>query len=271
MSGAPDRKFWDSIRFWLAAVGIPVVLAVAGFWQFYLKEIWWLASAINLTTEVAVHEAGFGAAAVAKAGNLEAIELVITARNPSSSTIYLRNNYWAAWGITIGPRRQAGEQSEDWLSDATERINNKGVAAAGKYYQFEGVALVSAGPVFSDTALHANEKISATFVFYVLQHLYDLVFVNVSLPTTSRENPAQRGTSDLTFRYRPKSDRSQFEVTSVTNGRHEEVARNKAGDLFPSDISYYGYQRAELSVELSLWRSAPSPLTPTQPAKASSP
>src|SRR5262249_26078481 len=158
--------------------------AVAGFWQFYLKEVLWPAAAINLTTDVTVREAGITVRAAAEARNLEAIELVITARNPSSSTVYLCTNYWAAWAAKTSASTQDTEKDEDWLEFVTKAINSRITTIGGRHYNIDQPTLVSAGSIFDDVGLRPNEKISATFIFYVPQDFYDLIMVHVELPTT---------------------------------------------------------------------------------------
>jgi hypothetical protein len=267
MADEPSRSKSDGIRLWVSAVAIPIVLAVAGTWQFYLKEVWLPATAINLTAEVSVQEAGLRAATVAEAKNLEAIELVITARNPSSNTIFLCANLWEAWGVTISAPTQDSEKSKDWLDGVSELVNKRDSFVVGKHYKGDRQTLVSAGSVFQDRNLHANEKVSATFVFYVPQGLYDFIEINVSLPVTSTESPARSGEPALGVEYALSPDRSYFPIVSVyrvtSNGTHKPLPLDADGALSQSDTKYYGWQSAGARVQLSLWRSKPPP--PTTP------
>jgi hypothetical protein len=141
MADEPSRSTWESLRLWLTAVAIPGVLAVAGFWQFYLKEVLWPAAAINLTTEVTIKEAGISTNPEAK--NLEAIQVVITAQNPSSNKLYLCTNYWLAYGLTIGAPKQ--EKGEDWVGDLTRVINSESGELSGKHYVYNEKILVAGG------------------------------------------------------------------------------------------------------------------------------
>ncbi len=275
MADEPSRSISESIRLWSQAVAIPLVLAVAGFWQFYLKEVWWPGAAINLTAELSVKEAGLSAA-----GNggkkLEAIELVITARNPSSSTVYLLPNYWAAWGVTVDTPQEGSEKSDDWLEGATELINNRKSLALSKHSKTVETTLVSVGPAILDYYLRPNEKVSATIVFHVPQGLYDFVEVTVWLPTTSRENPDRHGEPALGIDYKLNSDRTDFIIASVyritSNGAHGEIiSTDPQGSLPQKDIEYYNWQLASSTVELSMWQGKSSPPTATEPPKASSP
>jgi hypothetical protein len=275
MADEPSRSKLDGIRLWVSAVALPVVLGLAGYWQFYLKEVWWPATALNLTAEVSVREAGLKAAAAAEAGNLEAIELVITARNPSSNTIYLCANLWGAWGRTISAAAQDSAKSEDWLEGVTEVLNKRSPLVVGKHYNTDQATLISVGDIFTDVNLHANEKVSASFVFYVPQGLYDSIEVVVELPATSKENSARSGESALGVEYALSPDHSNFSHASIyrvaSNGTHEPLARDAEGNLSQSDIKYYGWQSAVARVQLSLWQSRSPSSARTESPETSSP
>jgi hypothetical protein len=281
-----------SARLWLQAVAIPLVLAVGGFWQFYLKERVWPAAAINLTTDVTIKEAGLKAAAASSSGSdkLEAIELVITARNPSSSTVYLLANYWVAWGTRISSRQQVSEtsddvaalvsqgtgisaaqelseKSDDWLEGVADLVSKRHGLVVGKHYTGVDSTLVALGPAFNDNYLRPNEKVSATYVFYVPEGVYDLIEVGVSLPTTSRENPARTGEGALGIDYKLNSDRSSLIFSSVYRiDTKKVISTDEEGTLSPKDTEYYGWQGATSNVELSLWPQA-KPSEPTSATK----
>jgi hypothetical protein len=273
MADETSHGVWEHIRLWLAAVAIPVVLAGAGLWQFYLREVLWPVMAINLTADVTVKEAGLSAASIARANNLEAIELTITARNPSPNTVFLCANLWEAWGITIGG--QASGDSKDWLGGVKDLLDKRRAPVAGKHFKNENVALVAVGTAFPDSNLRANEKISAAFVFYIPQGLYDAVAVYVNLPTTSKENSARLTESALGVHYEFDDDRSSFHIASVyriePDATHKVVS-DKVGNLPQSDVRYYGYQIVGSKVELSLWQSGtrPSAATNTEAPETSS-
>jgi len=125
MADESSRTTLDFIRLWLNAVLIPLVLAAGGLWQFYLKEVLWPATAINLSTEVTVKAVGLSGAAPADGKNLQAIELAVSARNPSASTIYLCENYWAAWGLSITAAKDGTEANKDWPQEMIQQINAK--------------------------------------------------------------------------------------------------------------------------------------------------
>ena len=253
MAKEPNRTTAESIRLWLTAVAIPIVLAVAGFWQFYLKEVLWPATAINLTTELSIKRAGHRAHS-SRSGELEAIELMIGARNPSSNTIYLLHNYWIAWGTKIDPVQKG---TENWAAGMESVINGKKKFIIGKHYNPSTSTLIAVGSAFTDDYIRPNEKITATFVFYVPERTYDLIDVLVELPTSSRGSPARQEKPALGIEYGLTSDgsltmNSVYRVTST--GDRVPLKTDSDGNLSSRDIRYYGWQSAVSSAELSLWQ-----------------
>ena len=248
MADAPARSTGESIRLWIQAVGIPVVVAVLGLWQFWLKEVAWPSEApVNLTTELSVKEAGFGKASARESNRedlgLEAIELQVTARNPSTRPIYLLTNIWAACGITIKPPK-----TKDWRGAMESQINGDHQIVGGEHYSTAYPVLVAAGNVFTDTALQPNEKIVRSFVFYVPKGAYDYVEVDVGLPTTPIERPGHPGEPTAVTEYKLRSDGSSYLPTLY------RVARDGTRtDPTATDISDLGVQWALSTRMLSLW------------------
>jgi hypothetical protein len=206
MAEKAKRSRLESIRLWIKAVGIPVVLALLGLWQFWLKEVRWPGEApVNLTTELSVREAGFSGASARddkrEDKELEAIEFEVTARNPSTRGLYLLRNLWVAYGVKI-ERPQNG----DWLQVMADQINGNHQIIAGKYYDADPPVPVATGNVFTDVGLHPGEKIVRTFVFYVPQGVYDFVEVEVRLPTTTTEIPGHPGEPIAGVEYKVRAD-----------------------------------------------------------------
>jgi len=257
MTDKPTQGFWEHIRLWLSAIGLPVVLALAGLWQFYLKEVWWPESAINLTTEVSIKQVGLSAGGADASKNLEALEVAITAQNPSTRTVYLCANYWAAWGIKVGTRT---EPNENWSSDVSGFINKRKSFVAGRHFRTEPGTLVAVGNVFvGDDYLRSQEKVSAAFVFYVPQGVYDLIKVFAILPSTTATNPGKSYTSALGITYAPDSNGLSIVSIDQLNGDRSEgkLALEKGEPKYASDVTRYGYQVTLSHFELSLWQSKP--------------
>jgi hypothetical protein len=225
-----------------------VVAGVAGgFYQFVFREMLLPAAApINLSTEVTVREAGFRSARGSERNEqYEAIELTVTAKNPSSRDIYLLANCWYVQGLTNTLKNRS---VETFASAVTDRINKRQTVDEGAHYEIRKVSLVAAGGAFiQDQILHPSESVSASFVFYVPQDVYDVLYVHVKLPTTAVANSAE----------------VEWKVTA--EGCAESVYRIRDGvrgepieDLYKAFLDpAIKFQSASSSKELSLWTREP--------------
>ena len=220
------------------------VLAVAAFgvWQFWLKEIVWPAAApLNLTTELGVKEAGIRVSPETDSKHqFDAIELVVTARNPSTRSLYLLSNIWVARGISIDPRIKG----ELWQTQTTERIAKYQSTLAGEHYKIRAIKLVAGGYVFDDHVSRPNKSVTRSFVFYVPHGVYDYVEVAFAIPTTPIDNAVEAGwtlNADDTVKYR---------AYRRAKDSHEEIKDLVAAFADPATQ----LQTAEASRQFSLWQ-----------------
>ncbi len=182
MSGKAQSA--SEIRDWVQAI-VVVAGVLAGVWEFVFKEIVLPASApINLSTDINVREAGSKGPNDDKSqSQFEAIELSVTAKNPSTRNVYLLTNCWYAQGETISTSNQP---SGDWAANMTQQIASNAPMNQGAFYGLDKVPVIAAAEVFpEDEVLHPNETISTSMVFFVPQNTFDVVRVHVHLPTTA--------------------------------------------------------------------------------------
>jgi hypothetical protein len=244
----------DVIRHWVQTLVI-IAGIVAGVWQFVFKEIWSPAAApINLTTEVNVKEAGFRVASSGKSTEqLEAIELMVTAINVSTRTVYLLSNHWAAWGMKVGASQSGDAQA--WQKDVSEQMSKgeDSYGAVGRHYEMKEGNLVAWGNVFPKTyLLYPKESVSRSFLFYVPKGGYDLVEVDVGIPTASVPNAAE-------VIYTVNDQGGYARVNRIgPNGVRSEMPRNADGSYSDSGI---GLQETQSWRQLSLWQSDASIVT----------
>ncbi len=250
-----SSKIRDWIQTFFIGAGI-----VAGIWQFVFKEIWAPAGApINLTTEVTVKQAGFkGPVQETSNEQLEAIELTIAARNPSTRDVWLLSNCWYAHGIRIS----AGKENEDWTNIITAQIKDHAPSYEGAFYEWSKPVAVAAGEVFpEDQLLHPNELIATSLIFYVPQGAYDLMRVHIELPTTPVANSMEvawtvtpdKGCDSRVYRTKPDGKRG-VEITDFPKAFKDRTLQ---------------YQVATSTRELSLWQNKQSAAASTSPAGAS--
>lgn len=258
-SDPPARSRSEPVRLWVQAVAVPVVATLFTLVAFYYKEILIPSTApINLTTDVSVKPAGRSATSNEQDKGLEAIELTITARNPSSRTIYLLANSWMAFGHKVKESHDNDEEEGAWLKNMPEAISAKSYTVVeGKHYIKDSGTVIALGNVFRDNLLHPNEKVSATYVFHVPQGIYDYIHIDVDIPTASRENPYVHGTAAIVNRYALSWDKRSLypKLYRVTQKGRVALPVDKEGDWTEDDKKYYGLQAASSAVDLSLWQS----------------
>ena len=252
-------KTSENFRTWLPLLTALLGVAVTAV-AFIYRDVYLPATApINLTTEVKIQEAGVAAAGV-DGSPLEAIEIRISARNPSSRKVYLLKNLWQAIGVRIKPI----PDEESWVDRANDRIGAGYLLAGSRHHESETATLVAAGNAFADSLLNPNETVSASVVIYVPKGTYDVLQVDTFLPTVATEDPKRPGEGSVNIRYVPTEDRSGFRaVLYRLNHKNEEE------DFKLDDTDGYSVPRSlGLSVyaattQLSLWEGAePSPAPP---------
>ncbi|MEA2928743.1 MAG: hypothetical protein QOG38_1171 [Hyphomicrobiales bacterium] len=246
---ADDLRRTPHLRDWVQTLLLGAGIG-AGVWQFVFKEIWAPAAApINVTTEVAVKRAGFRNTSEQTAGaQLEAIEVAVTAKNPSARDVWLLPTCWSANGVTV----VAAPQDGDWTNRVTTQINDRRRTAEGLSYRWGNLITVAAGDVFPDDGvIHPNESITTSFVFYVPQRVYDVLYIRVQLPTTPIANSA-----DIVWTVTPEGGcEARAYRTKKAGERGEEITDFLAAFRDPT----LQFQTAVSTRELSLWQSNPPP------------
>jgi hypothetical protein len=261
------QSFLLSARVALLTIAAGLWAALGTFWSIYAwyhQEVVVPSTApVNLTTEVSVEEVGFGAPTKGSSEEqLDAIQLMVTANNVSSKNIYLLTNYWDAWGGKVAPRSSNADMAL-WLRNVNqwEAIQNETgqlyYSPSGKYYEITAFERVAWGNIFpASYILYPKETISASVVFYVPKNSYDLVHVEVHIPTTEKLKMV-----DLMFvvdadRVKPKF----FKVGP--QGQRTEVVEQ-------AEIDALKVQETQSRRQLSLWHAQAKPATNSTPLKSS--
>jgi hypothetical protein len=256
---SPAQAFFAALRAAILPAAAALWAALGTFWTifaWYHQEIVVPSTApVNLTTEVTVEQVGFADQAHGPSAGLEAIQLSITATNVSSRNVYLLSNYWDAWAGKV----TTGSKSDDeWLEtiNKIQSIQASGgflLAPYGKYYHIESFERIAWGNVFPVSYfLYPKETVSASIVFFVPKGNYDLVHVEVHIPTT--EN---RKNVDLTFTVdKDRVTPRYFKVDA--NGTQKEVVDT-------DEIVSLQIQETQSRKQLSLWQNGmPSPSNASQ-------
>jgi hypothetical protein len=138
-----------------------------------------------------VEEVGEGSATQVQGDQkLDAILLSVTASNVSSKNVYFLSNYWDAWGGKVGTR-SSNANDNSWMREINQFQSVQNIsgqlhyATSGKYYKLPPFERVAWGNLFPPSYfLYPKETVSTSVLFYVPQGTFDLVHVEIHIPTT---------------------------------------------------------------------------------------
>lgn len=175
----------------------------------------------------------------------EAIELTITANNPSNRIVYLLKNYWMANAMTINTH----SDDNSWVKGANEAISRRAIYYKGAHYDRSSTKVVAAGSIFHDVALKPQEKISSTFVFYLPVGIYDMLEILVGLPSAGK-----MGYLRYDYDINLKGNMNTRAYKATGSDTNEEI-KDLSSLFFDPNIQF----QSAISVrQLSLWQSKDS-------------
>jgi hypothetical protein len=191
-----------------------------------------------------VEEVGEGSATQVQGDQkLDAILLSVTASNVSSKNVYFLSNYWEKVGT-----RSSNANDNSWMREINQFQSVQNIsgqlhyATSGKYYKLPPFERVAWGNLFPPSYfLYPKETVSTSVLFYVPQGTFDLVHVEIHIPTT--EIPKM---VDVLFVIDASKVTPKFFRIQPDGGR-QEISE-------PSEISALPIQEAQSRRQLSLWR-----------------
>ena len=171
---------------------------------------------------------------------LVAVEMQLTATNPSSREIYLLPNIWVAYGYQVD--RSAPRTNFEPQVNRTFGLQHDGQRPVERYGESKDGVIVAGGTLFNDSGLKPDEKVIRKLVFHVPKDLYDVVEVWTAIPTTSK--PA-----NLVFEWRVKG----ADITANARCRDKQrcTLEDRPGGRFVDDT--LELQQSSSRVAISLW------------------
>jgi hypothetical protein len=210
----------ERINLWAQTIGI----AAAGLWGFYVfvyKEFTQPRySPVNITIELALQPKGTGPLAQAAAGGaLTAVEVQMSARNPSSREIQLLSSAFVIFGDLLQPG------SVDF---AKELSANPVKSYVRNFPQRHARLLrhvpIAFGSAFSDTTLKPGEVIRRQVIIYVPVRQYDALTAKVAL-RTMRDTAGY----ELEWRFDPTKNSIDTPLFRLHNGKRIPVETDAEG------------------------------------------
>jgi hypothetical protein len=242
-----EERFWpQSFNTWMQTansivqiVGILVAAVWAGY-TFVWKEFWVPASApVNITLKLDLKKSG-----ITSTGNrLIAIEMRISASNPSSRVIHLIQDGWYVYADKLVVNKDDDDKA--FYDHARRSLNSNTETYEDKFVATKRSVLVAAGHAFNDTALKPGETISRTEIFHIPAGEYDILDATVRMPSaTDADGIVVEWTVDENWRPHPTPYRAS------AGGGRQPLKTDKNGFFLEKDI---GFQYAGADSRLSLW------------------
>jgi hypothetical protein len=173
-AGTRSRTISEAARDWAQVVA----LLLAGVWAVYtfsVQEHLRRTAPISVTADVDVKNVGTSVVGDQQL-RLTALEVTITAANPSTRPVFLLPSFWVASGIRIGPP----ESARAWRQSVSQNVERRTTTEAGAYYDIAQREIAAANSVLAATALQPGERVARVAVFYVPADTFDMTEIEVA-------------------------------------------------------------------------------------------
>lgn len=243
VTDSQQRSFGQELNTWVATMGI-VAAAMWGAYTFIYKEIMIPRSApVNISVDLQLKKVGTCGLNEKQEESLIAVEMKISATNPSSREVHLFTSGWIAYGIKISPRYTPDSMC---CQSAVTLVNSRQGGFTEKYSSRTPQSVVAAGNIFGDSFLKPNEKITRTLVFHVPRDIYDSIEVYAYMPTAARA-------SDVVLEWH-LDDSGSWGWSLYRVGKNAERTPLKKGKSGEYSDAPPEFQWASQISELSLWQ-----------------
>ena len=248
MTASLKRSFAKQLNTWVQTIVI-VFAFLWGAYTFIYKEMWLpKAAPVNVTVDLQLKKIGPPNSQLQRGENkaLIAVEMTVTATNPSSRQVYLFPSVWTAYGLKVNALRE----NQEFAKQVTSSLDTGDIRQIEKHAVTSGIstAPVAVGNLFPDNTLKPNEKATRKIVFHVPNGLYDLIQVCAAVATFAKKERA-----DLKWKYNEKTGALDPTIYRVANnGERKEAEKNKDG-VYRTDTDLE-LQQTNCMSTLSLWQ-----------------
>lgn len=241
MAEGAERSLGQEINTWVQTIGI-LVAAGWGIYTFVYKEIVLPKGApVNISVNLQLKKIGPAKAAEADPKKqLVAVEMRVSATNPSPREVYLLPSAWVAYGDVDNM-----SDSDLVAADVEQVINSHKGQYLQKHANIAKAPILAAGSLFSDTSLKPGETTMSTVIIYVPAGTYDRIEVDATMPTANKEHAvalewkmSDSGLDPVVYRLDSHNERTEMEKDA--NGGYSDPE--------------IGLQMATSSSQVSLWQ-----------------
>jgi len=248
MTAPSERSFAQELATWAQIFGI-VIASAWGVYTFLYKEIYLpRAAPVNVSVDLQlkkIERPNLRLLAGENNKGLIAVEMTVSATNPSPREVTLFPSAWIALGYNV----RALSQNPSFFKEANSSLKWQYVFQAEKHatVYMSSPDPVAIGRVFQDTSLKPNERITRKIVFHIPPGQYDLIDVQVLVPTMAKKEGAT-----LEWKYDDKNKVLEPTIYRVAkNGQRKEMEKEKDGGYASTDLEL---QSVGSISTLSLWQ-----------------
>jgi len=248
MTAPSERSFAQELATWAQIFGI-VIASAWGVYTFLYKEIYLpRAAPVNVSVDLQlkkIERPNLRLLAGENNKGLIAVEMTVSATNPSPREVTLFPSVWIAMGYNVS----ALPKNPSFFAEANSSLKSQSVSQAEKHARtyLSSPDPVAIGRLFEDNSLKPNERVTRKIVFHVPPGQYDLLDVQVYLPTMAKKEGAT-----LEYKFDDKTKNLVPIVYRVAkNGEKKEMKKDKDGSYSSGDLEL----QAVTSIStLSLWQ-----------------
>ena len=222
---------------WATTIGI-IIAGVWAVYTFVYKEIIIPeTSPINVSVNLSIKEAGT-ASDNPTGSALSAVEVALTASNPSARTVYILGGAFAIFGQHV----TSPKASDKFVDDVRSDLSESNGYYAEKYAVASAAEFLAGGQPIEDFALRPGESARRSVIIHFPRKAYDQMLVRVYIPTVG----SLEGRKEVSVKWGFSPDLG-FTVYRIDNGKQIE---NVMEDKF---LELLGFQVFTTSAQLSLW------------------
>lgn len=182
MAESIKRSVSQEINTWVQTTGI-IVAAIWGIYTFGYKEILVPQSApVNISMNLQLQKV---AISNKKENKLIAVEMKVSATNPSSRVVKLLPSVWFAYGKEVVPVSENTSFSKKLFTT----LNTRNEGFIQKHAESKFASVVAAGNLFQDDFLQPKETRARTIIFHIPKNKYDVLEVQAIMPSAENTKP----------------------------------------------------------------------------------
>jgi hypothetical protein len=242
MANSQERGFGEKLNTWMQTIAI-IMAAAWAVYTFIYKEILVPKSApVNISLDLELKKSATSATrGVAHGKQFDAIEMKVSAKNPSSRTIYLLPNKFIAYGFKI-----TADGSE--IPEQIPTLEKNPCGMITKNYTLSKPSVIVIGDIIYDFLLRPGEQVGRVLVFLVPKGEYDILEVITRIPTTAKETEDFR----LIWKFTKDGELDHCMYRVTPDKKLEELKKKEGGGFinYPDELEW---QYAETTSMLSLW------------------